>query len=339
MNPPRPLWQRALTWPARRTVRLWRSLRAGRWYGWSRPRWWPLARPWPFGPGHPHDGRQVSIFVAGREHVFVPVTYGRFRGHRFDGWLRPTPAEMSTYLAAQGLDPAAGALLAAVASIEGGFDALQTYGRGRLVWGCMQFTGTGGLGALMLRLRDWAPEPFAKYFQAAGIDAAPGEGLAVHWGGRTWRGWQALTRLHDEPALWKPFLLAAHDPAIQAGQVRAAYEHYLLPARALTVIVAGQGGKTGGEGSGDGAVVGGGLGGVLAHQIGSGRGNTAATVVGAGAGAYAGHQVEKNQKSTTTYQVILKMDDGKSRTFNFSKETSYRAGDKIKVVEGKLVKQ
>ena len=81
------------------------------------------------------------------------------------------------------------------------------------------------------------------------------------------------------------------------------------------------------------------LGGVLGHQIGSGRGNTAATVVGAGAGAYAGHQVEKNQKSTTTYQVILKMDDGKSRTFNFSKETSFRAGDKIKVVDGKLVKQ
>ncbi|MBK8323671.1 MAG: glycine zipper 2TM domain-containing protein [Betaproteobacteria bacterium] len=97
--------------------------------------------------------------------------------------------------------------------------------------------------------------------------------------------------------------------------------------------------KKQGEGSGAGAVVGGVLGGVLGHQIGSGRGNTAATVVGAGAGAYAGHQVEKNQKSSTNYQVIVKMEDGKSRTFNFSKETSYRSGDKIKVVDGKLVKQ
>jgi len=97
--------------------------------------------------------------------------------------------------------------------------------------------------------------------------------------------------------------------------------------------------KKEGEGSGAGAVVGGVLGGVLGHQIGSGRGNTAATVVGAGAGAYAGHQVEKNQKSTTSYQVLVKMDDGKSRTFNFSKETSYRAGDKVKVVDGKLVRQ
>jgi outer membrane lipoprotein SlyB len=97
--------------------------------------------------------------------------------------------------------------------------------------------------------------------------------------------------------------------------------------------------KKEGEGSGTGAVVGGVLGGVIGHQIGSGRGNTAATVVGAGAGAYAGHQVEKNQKSTTTYQVLVKMDDGKSRTFNFSKETSYRAGDKVKIVDGKLTRQ
>jgi outer membrane lipoprotein SlyB len=97
--------------------------------------------------------------------------------------------------------------------------------------------------------------------------------------------------------------------------------------------------KKEGEGSGVGAVAGGVIGGVLGHQVGSGRGNTAATIVGAGAGAYAGHQVEKSQKSTTTYQVVVKMEDGKSRTFNFSKETSYRAGDKVKVVDGKLTRQ
>ena len=97
--------------------------------------------------------------------------------------------------------------------------------------------------------------------------------------------------------------------------------------------------KKEGEASGVGAVAGGVLGGVIGHQVGSGRGNTAATIVGAGAGAYAGHQVEKSQKSTTTYQVIVKMEDGKSRTFNFSKETSYRVGDKVKIVEGKLTRE
>jgi outer membrane lipoprotein SlyB len=94
-----------------------------------------------------------------------------------------------------------------------------------------------------------------------------------------------------------------------------------------------------GEGSGVGAVAGGVLGGVLGHQIGSGRGNTAATVLGAGAGAYAGHEVEKNRKSTTSYQVLIKMDDGKNRTFNFSNPTSYKPGDKVKIVDGKLVHQ
>jgi len=97
--------------------------------------------------------------------------------------------------------------------------------------------------------------------------------------------------------------------------------------------------KKEGEGSGVGAVAGGVLGGVIGHQVGSGRGNTAATIVGAGAGAYAGHQVEKNQKSTTTYEVVVKMEGGKTRTFNFEKETSYRVGDKIKVVDNKLTRQ
>ena len=97
--------------------------------------------------------------------------------------------------------------------------------------------------------------------------------------------------------------------------------------------------KKEGEGSGAGAVIGGVLGGVIGHQVGSGRGNTAATVVGAGAGAYAGHQVEKNQKSSTTYQVIVKMEEGNTRTFTFSNPTSYQVGDKIKIVDKKLTRQ
>jgi outer membrane lipoprotein SlyB len=97
--------------------------------------------------------------------------------------------------------------------------------------------------------------------------------------------------------------------------------------------------KKEGEGSGGGAVVGGVLGGVIGHQIGSGRGNTAATVLGAAGGAYAGHQVEKNAKSTTSYQVVIKMDDGNTRYFNFSQPTSYQIGDKVKIVDKKLVRQ
>jgi outer membrane lipoprotein SlyB len=97
--------------------------------------------------------------------------------------------------------------------------------------------------------------------------------------------------------------------------------------------------KTEGQGSGAGAVVGGVLGGVLGHQVGSGRGNTAATIVGAGAGAYAGNQVEKNQKSTTSYRVFVTMEGGATKYFTFAEPTSYRVGDKVKVVNNKLTRQ
>ena len=94
-----------------------------------------------------------------------------------------------------------------------------------------------------------------------------------------------------------------------------------------------------GEASGAGAVLGGVAGGVLGHQIGSGRGNTAATVVGAAGGAYAGHQIEKNRNSKTIYRVQVKMEDGKTRSFDYSEPTAFKAGDKVKIIDGKLVRQ
>lgn len=93
-----------------------------------------------------------------------------------------------------------------------------------------------------------------------------------------------------------------------------------------------------GEGSGVGAVAGGVLGGVLGHQLGGGRGRDVATVAGAAGGAYAGHQVEKSSKSKTQYQVIVKLETGESRTFTYNSGTSYKVGDKIKIVDNKLTR-
>jgi outer membrane lipoprotein SlyB len=97
--------------------------------------------------------------------------------------------------------------------------------------------------------------------------------------------------------------------------------------------------KQQGEASGGGAVLGGIVGGVIGHQIGSGRGNTVATVAGAAGGAYAGHQIEKNKNAKEYWQVSIKMEDGQNRYFNFQKETSYKVGDKVKIVDKKLVRQ
>jgi len=97
--------------------------------------------------------------------------------------------------------------------------------------------------------------------------------------------------------------------------------------------------KKEGEASGAGAVVGGIAGGVIGHQIGHGTGRDVATVAGAAGGAYAGHQVEKSAKSTTRYVVHVKTEDGQTHTFSYAQATSYKVGDKVKIVDKKLVRQ
>jgi len=93
-----------------------------------------------------------------------------------------------------------------------------------------------------------------------------------------------------------------------------------------------------GTGSGLGAVGGAVVGGLLGNQVGSGRGNTAATVIGAVGGALGGNEVEKRVKSTKEYHVNVRMDDGNVRSFTFDSAPGYIVGDKVKVVDGKLVR-
>jgi len=44
-------------------------------------------------------------------------------------------------------------------------------------------------------------------------------------------------------------------------------------------------------------------------------------------------------KTTQSYVVAVRMDDGSTRDFPYQAEPGFRAGDKVKVVEGKLVAQ
>jgi len=87
--------------------------------------------------------------------------------------------------------------------------------------------------------------------------------------------------------------------------------------------------------SGVGIVAGAVLGGVLGNQIGNGNGRTLATVAGAGAGGYAGNEVEKRTRTTTTYVVDVRMENGSVRSFPQSGE-GWRVGDQVRVVNGHL---
>jgi outer membrane lipoprotein SlyB len=69
--------------------------------------------------------------------------------------------------------------------------------------------------------------------------------------------------------------------------------------------------KTRAEGSGVGAAGGAVLGGLLGNQVGGGNGKKLATVAGAVGGAVVGNQVEGNMKATTSYEIRVRLDDGK----------------------------
>jgi len=91
---------------------------------------------------------------------------------------------------------------------------------------------------------------------------------------------------------------------------------------------------TKGEGSGLGAVGGAVVGGVLGHQVGGGRGKDLATVVGAVGGAVAGNEIEKRVKSSKSYEITVRFEDGSSRVINEASAPSWRTGDRVKVING-----
>jgi outer membrane lipoprotein SlyB len=92
-----------------------------------------------------------------------------------------------------------------------------------------------------------------------------------------------------------------------------------------------------GEGSGVGAVAGTVVGGVLGNQVGKGNGRDAMTILGAIGGAIAGHQIEKSTKKTKAYEIVIRLDDGTTRTLSQSSPPAWRAGDHVKVLNGVIV--
>ena len=85
-----------------------------------------------------------------------------------------------------------------------------------------------------------------------------------------------------------------------------------------------------------GTLIGGIAGGVIGHQIGSGRGNTAATIVGALGGAAVGNQIEKNNVQRTRYRISVKLDSGSSLIVEETKDVNLRVGDRVRVEDNRV---
>ena len=91
-----------------------------------------------------------------------------------------------------------------------------------------------------------------------------------------------------------------------------------------------------GEGTGLGAVGGAVVGGLVGSNIGAGRGKDAMTVLGDVGGGLAGHQIEKNVRKKVHFDVVVRFDDGTSRTFSQEQAPAWRSGDRVRLVNGQL---
>ncbi|MBB5506222.1 glycine zipper 2TM domain-containing protein [Paraburkholderia atlantica] len=92
-----------------------------------------------------------------------------------------------------------------------------------------------------------------------------------------------------------------------------------------------------GHGTGIGAVGGAVAGGVVGNQFGAGSGRTAMTLLGALGGGLAGNSVEKHLRSTTSYSVRVRMEDGKTRYFTYHEAPPFHGGERVRVQNGGLV--
>lgn len=90
------------------------------------------------------------------------------------------------------------------------------------------------------------------------------------------------------------------------------------------------------QGSGVGAVGGAVVGGLLGNQIGGGHGRQLATVAGAVGGAVAGNQIEGNMKTTYSWDIVVRLDNGNKRTIHASSAPQWRNGDPVRIVKGQL---
>jgi outer membrane lipoprotein SlyB len=92
-----------------------------------------------------------------------------------------------------------------------------------------------------------------------------------------------------------------------------------------------------GHGTGIGAVGGAVAGGLIGNQFGAGNGRTAMTVLGAVGGGFGGNALEKHLRSTTNYQVRVRMENGRTRYFNYRQPPPFQRGQPVRIEGGTLV--
>ena len=87
-----------------------------------------------------------------------------------------------------------------------------------------------------------------------------------------------------------------------------------------------------------GPIIGGIAGAVLGHQFGEGRGKTVGTAVGAGAGILGGKVIEEKVRATKRWETTVRLNDGSTKTISSESQPAWHAGERVRVVEGQILK-
>ena len=127
---------------------------------------------------------------------------------------------------------------------------------------------------------------------------------------------------------------ALHPEQVSVAKAATA-KPILKPCAECGVIVAIKQVEVKGEGTGVGAVVGGLVGAVFGHEV--AKDKDVGTVVGAAGGAVAGHQIERHARSSKRYEIQVRMSDGSVRTLSSSTQPIWKAGDRVRLQNGKLI--
>ncbi len=90
------------------------------------------------------------------------------------------------------------------------------------------------------------------------------------------------------------------------------------------------------ESNGVGPIAGGIAGAVLGNQLGKGTTRKVLTVLGAAGGALAGKEIERNVRATSHWEIAVRLDDGSERTLRSDTEPYWTAGDRVRLLDGRL---
>ena len=133
----------------------------------------------------------------------------------------------------------------------------------------------------------------------------------------------------------------ASDPYYDSNYGQPRYGAYSAPSyntvaysdvgRVVAIDTVSGGNRTSGAGAVAGAIIGG----VLGHQVGSGRGNDVATAAGAIGGAVAGNEIEKRRGDDGQYRIVIQFADGREATVYQESLNGLRVGDRARITDGR----